>query len=94
VSVRLTGVAASANATPPAPIGFTVDMTVPGAFAISIDHHANLVTGSASASIERDDATWTLSPAQPAWAVPRVVHADVSFDYPVGLSIDNTIGGP
>jgi hypothetical protein len=94
VSVRVTGVPASANATPPAPIGFTVDLTVAGAFAISIDNHANLVTGSASASIERHDATWTLSPAQPGWAIPRVVHADVSFDHPTGLSIDNTIGGP
>jgi hypothetical protein len=94
LSVRLTGVPASANSTPPAPTGFTVDLSVPSQFTVSIDHHVNLVTGSASASFERHAAAWRLGPAQPGWAVPRIVNARVSFAYPAGLSIVNTIGGP
>lgn len=93
LNVRVTGVPASAGSTPLAPTGFTLDLSVPGTFSISIDQHANLVSGNASAVFDDFTASWTLSPTQPSWAVPRVVNADVAIDK-AGLSIFNTIGGP
>lgn len=94
LNVRVTGVPASAGSTPPAPTGFDIDLSVPGTFSISIDQHANLMSGNVSVVFDDSTASWTLNPTQPSWAVPRVVHADVAFDKAVGLSIFNTIGGP
>jgi hypothetical protein len=94
LNVRVTGVPASAGSTPPAPTGFDIDLSVPGTFSISIDQHANLMSGNVSTVFDDFTASWMLSPTQPSWAVPRVVHADVAFDKAIGLSIFNTIGGP
>jgi hypothetical protein len=94
LSVRVTGVPASAGSTPPAPTGFTLDLSVPGTFSISIDQHASLVTGNTSSTFDDSAASWILGPTLPSWAAPRVVHADVAFDRANSLAIFNTIGGP
>lgn len=94
LSVRVTGVPASAGSTPPAPTGFTLDVSVPGTFSISIDQHASLVTGNTSTTFDESAASWILSPTQPSWATIRVVHADVAFDRANSLTIFNTIGSP
>jgi hypothetical protein len=91
LNVRLTGVPASLNQTPPAPTGFTLDLSVPEQFSLSIDQQANLVTGYADSELDRHGGAWFLVPEQPTWAVPRNVDAQAEFHRHF-VSIVNTIG--
>lgn len=89
--VRATGVPASLNATPPEPLGFTLDLTTPGQLALSIDGHTDLVTGGAATFRDEEQLEIVLSPAQPAWAVPRVVTATALFDTGGEVFLETTI---
>jgi hypothetical protein len=90
--VRMTGVPASVGITPPPPAGFTLDLTAPGLFTVSIDDHANLVSGTVEAFQSNHGSITTLRPTQPSWAVPRFVTAFVAFNHRGDASILNTIG--
>jgi hypothetical protein len=92
--LRLTGLPASAGVTPPPPAGLTLDLTTPGLFTISIDEHANLVSGTVEAYRDKHGSITVLRPTQPSWAVPRFVTAYVTFDHHGDASILDTIGDP
>jgi len=90
--VRLTGVPASVGFTPPPPLGFTLDLTAPGLFTVSIDDHADLVRGNVEALQFHHGSIAILRPTQPSWAIPRFVTALVAFNHRGDASILNTIG--
>lgn len=90
--VRVTGALASSCSTPPPPEGFTLDLTVPGHFTISIDEHANVMSGTVERLQNKHGSITTLRPAEPSWTIPRVVTAYVAFDHHGDASILNTIG--
>jgi hypothetical protein len=91
-SVRATGRLGRQENVPPAPEGFTLDLSVDGRFSLSIDAHENLVTGTASREVRGSQTTWTLQPLEPSWTRIRTVRASVSRFGPWYL-IENTVGG-
>ncbi|MEZ4312374.1 MAG: hypothetical protein R3F14_30460 [Polyangiaceae bacterium] len=93
-SIRATGLPAALNITPPPPFGLTLDLTVPGQFSVSLDTHADLITGEAEVSYDQNRVSWVLSPEQPDWAAPRTVYASGWFDATGGVHLLTTIGAP
>jgi hypothetical protein len=92
-TVRATGLPAALNTTPPPPpAGFTLDLTTPGRFSISLDERADLFTGIAEATYDRHQVSWILRPTQPSWAAPRVVNARGWFDRSGDVLLVTTIG--
>lgn len=91
-SIRVTGVRAALNITPPPPAGLTLDLTTPGRFSLSLDEHVDLITGTAEASYGLHRVSWTLRPTQPSWAVSREVNATGWFDRSGDVFLLTTIG--
>ncbi|WP_437534844.1 hypothetical protein WME79_11575 [Sorangium sp. So ce726] len=80
-------------ASPPPPAGITLNLSTPGRFSVSLDEHADVVTGTASREEHASTEVWTLEPVEPSWATSRQVTAAATRDGDVYL-IDNEIGNP
>ncbi|AUX21454.1 uncharacterized protein SOCEGT47_019380 [Sorangium cellulosum] len=90
-SVRATGRVGDELPIPPAPEGLTLDLSTPGGFSISLDEHADLVTGIASLTEQRARTVWTLQPVEPPWTASATVTATVTVRRGV-YSIDSQTG--
>ncbi|WNG19761.1 hypothetical protein [Cystobacter fuscus] len=91
--VRATGLQGRGSPLPPSPQGFTLDLSEGGRFALSVDEHARLMTG--SVFLERGPRTeaWILRPEQPEWAIPFVVRATVTR-LGSGFALESMVGEP
>nr|AYM54196.1 hypothetical protein [Sorangium cellulosum] len=93
-SVRATGRKGDDDAAPPPPpAGLTLDLSTPGRFSVSLDEHADLVTGTASHEQRAATQEWALQPVEPSWATNRRVTAAVTRHGDAYL-IDGEIGAP
>ncbi|WNG36443.1 hypothetical protein F0U61_24260 [Archangium violaceum] len=92
-SVRATGRTGLQDTVPPPHEGFILDLSTAGSFSLSIDDHADLVTGTASVQKLGLTTTWRLEPSQPEWATSRTVTASVSRFWNFYV-IENSVGEP
>jgi hypothetical protein len=92
-TVRATGLGWFEGPVPPRPAGFTLDLSTPGRFSLSVDEHSQLVTGTATRERRGFTERWTLRPEEPEWTRERVVRA-TAVRQPSGYFIENTVGEP
>ncbi|EYF07663.1 hypothetical protein [Chondromyces apiculatus] len=74
-SIRVTGRRAGEEVVPSAPAGLTLDLSQPGRFSISLDHHPSIVSGSVFMKETDTAEVWTLDPTDPRWATSRTVRS-------------------
>ncbi|WNG33983.1 hypothetical protein F0U61_10295 [Archangium violaceum] len=93
LTVRATGRGREMGPLPPALPGFTLELSEPGRFALSVDEHARLVTGVVCLEQGATTAAWTLRPTQPEWAALQFVRATVTR---LGsrFSLEHMVGAP
>lgn len=91
--IRATGRRSGKDPVPPAPAGLTLDLSTPGSFSLSLDEHAQLITGTASREQYPERTVWSLQPVEPAWATNREVTATGTRQWGVYV-IDNEVGAP
>ncbi|WP_437838252.1 hypothetical protein [Sorangium sp. So ce1153] len=93
-SVRVTGRRGDDHSAPPPPsAGLTLDLSTPGRFSVSLDEHADLVTGTASHERRGVTQEWKLEPVEPSWATNRTVTGAVPRHGGAYL-VDNQVGDP
>nr|WCO03964.1 hypothetical protein [Cystobacter sp.] len=92
-SVQVTGRLGLQRTVPPPHEGFILDLSTAGRFSLSIDEHADLVTGTAFVQMFGATTTWRLEPLQPSWATNRTVTASVSRFWNLYV-IENSVGEP
>jgi hypothetical protein len=75
---RATGRGRNGNPSPPSLPGLTLELSDGGRFALSVDDHARLVTGSVRIERGVNTEAWILRPEQPGWATVYGVRATVT----------------